>query len=1243
MRHCGHEGCNYSSPFSGNVTRHMRSCRFNVPRRSAAEFCVQCNKSVPNLSEHVKTHSVPGSSQPQVPDGAGGADPDFYVVRATANGEVKLLRKNFPHGLSLNLDFHEVLVEDVQKLLVRELQETAALKIKLCLKTLIDRPSENEESYHERVVGSNAIAHSATKFYEVTRLSNLQKLVLKMVLDLLLSLENFVTTSSGISLSHCTGLDVTLLRTVSKKIGSKRSDNHRADRLEPAWISRHVNRGNLIIMPEMPGYEGCCLSQAAVYHTLSKRDRSSPSAFLKQFDAFREVKQDLTLSDFSEFVRANRLSFRKLQFIILRYEGNELVPMGRVGSGPNLKHIVVYSQIGNEDTLHALPVASFVKLVGRTQHGRRSYSCPFCLIQTSSIDVYTRHRRQCEVDPNESGSAPVPQKKLFPRQEAAYVEFDNFNSKFEPDIHVYWDSECILASPSSANGTLDVEEEHEVFSVSCIVLDVPQHRVMYSEYFESNSDADAAQQFLNFLYSVKPKLVNYLNRHEKLSADQRRAAFEKLKMSSDYCHICEVAFDHSSDPPFSSAGSDSAVGLIDGEPEIDSDGELVHNVGASSVEAMKEYQRKRRVVDHCHKSGKVLGLAHASCNINRNKRRLIIPVLSHNGTAYDHNIVIRALHESRWGTSNTKIKLLAKNAEKIREIGLSVFRFRDSLEHLKGSLSSCTEQFLEGNHDYGILKQIVAAHFPLAAEGAHKLINGKLTFPFSIMNSRENLFNFELKNLAPKHFTSKLTGREGTLEDVNAMHGLASEFGLRSLKEVGKLYVLSDAALLAECFVAYARNVRSVFGLSPSNFISASSVVYNAYLYNSKERLPLLCDNQMYDFVRSSFSGGLAGCNDRKASSAFYTFDERTCPEYSEHQKHIVCLDWNCLYPTCSRYLLPAGGFEWMDEDSLKLMEAHLTRTSDPSVPDEYSLNGDEESDNTGKYSCILEVDGHYPDCEDLHHRLGDFPPIFTRRTVHWDQLSPTTRKLYNDDPRTYAESERLIASLLPLRHERVNLDILYYAVSVGFVVTKIWAGLRFHQRPLLKKFMEKLCHLRKTAKTQLQAKIMKDFSNSLVGKLIQNPELYVETRIFRVNESLGKRLNYGHLIHIDPLGKDLVMAQFRPSTVKCRSPVAVGATVLSLSKLYLLFLWDVLNHHWNECRPLYYDTDSLCVSFMSTNFVSDFKKISNIMDFSNLNPTNQMYSTARKNSFGLLKSDTGEQAISQVVALRSKSGFLCV
>ena len=73
----------------------------------------------------------------------------------------------------------------------------------------------------------------------------------------------------------------------------------------------------------------------------------------------------------------------------------------------------------------------------------------------------------------------------------------------------------------------------------------------------------------------------------------------------------------------------------------------------------KQYNNYKKVVEHCHYTGKYRGAAHSICNLRYQEQREI-PVVLHNGSNYDFHLIIEELAEE----FRTDMKCLGENTEK---------------------------------------------------------------------------------------------------------------------------------------------------------------------------------------------------------------------------------------------------------------------------------------------------------------------------------------------------------------------------------------------------------------------------------------------------------------------------------------------------------------------------------------------------------------------------------------------------
>ena len=126
--------------------------------------------------------------------------------------------------------------------------------------------------------------------------------------------------------------------------------------------------------------------------------------------------------------------------------------------------------------------------------------------------------------------------------------------------------------------------------------------------------------------------------------------------------------------------------------------------------------KDRKVIDHCHYTGKYRGAAHSSCNL-RYRIPDYIPVVFHNLAGYDAHLFIKELAKH-----TTKIGVIAKNIENYISFSVKVevdkfidkagktvlnekskkieLRFIDSFKFMSSSLDSLVNNLAEGGHEF---------------------------------------------------------------------------------------------------------------------------------------------------------------------------------------------------------------------------------------------------------------------------------------------------------------------------------------------------------------------------------------------------------------------------------------------------------------------------------------------------------------------------------------------------------------
>ena len=119
----------------------------------------------------------------------------------------------------------------------------------------------------------------------------------------------------------------------------------------------------------------------------------------------------------------------------------------------------------------------------------------------------------------------------------------------------------------------------------------------------------------------------------------------------------------------------------------------------------------------------------------------------------------------------------------------------------------------------------------------------------------------------------------------------------------------------------------------------------------------------------------------------------------------------------------------------------------------------------------------------------------------------------------------------------------------------------------------------------------------------------------------------------------ELVMVRGARLKVKLDKPIAVGFTILEISKLIMYrFYYEYLKAKYVErCTLLFTDTDSLCCLIETQDLYEDMSENLDHFDTSNFASNHAQYSTQNKRVLGKFKSETGSSPPKEFVGLRAK------
>ena len=216
------------------------------------------------------------------------------------------------------------------------------------------------------------------------------------------------------------------------------------------------------------------------------------------------------------------------------------------------------------------------------------------------------------------------------------IKFRNLRNMMTVPVVIYADFECYQ------KGGAHIPSGYGIYIKSI------DDSVYKSRYISRTFDGNVPKEFLEQVISIRNEF-DALPDWDMIFTKQDELRYESTKI----CWICH-------------------------EPTVEKDDE----------------QKRNKVRDHCHFTGRFRGAAHNECNLNL-KRYKFIPVLFHNMTGYDSHLFIKAfsdLDEKPDGIpENTeKFKMLSLKKHKCSEI-----KFLDSFKFKAKSLDKLVKELTE--------------------------------------------------------------------------------------------------------------------------------------------------------------------------------------------------------------------------------------------------------------------------------------------------------------------------------------------------------------------------------------------------------------------------------------------------------------------------------------------------------------------------------------------------------------------
>lgn len=315
---------------------------------------------------------------------------------------------------------------------------------------------------------------------------------------------------------------------------------------------------------------------------------------------------------------------------------------------------------------------------------------------------------------------------------------------------------------------------------------------------------------------------------------------------------------------------------------------------------------------------------------------------------------------------------------------------------------------------------------------------------------------------------------------------------------------------------------------------------------------------------------------------------------------------------------LPLKDFEWMTEDEISHFDINSA-----------NLDGD-----TG---YIIECDLKYP--KKLHSKHSNLPLAPEVLQINFENLSPyAKRSLIQSDGKTTYSDVKLTATFHDRNDYVLHCKNLKLYLDLGMKLKKIKRILKFTQDTFLAKYIQKCTEARQNSATKFESSQFKKLANCVYGKTMQNVRDYITVKLHTKRESalkaIAKHTYKNHTI----LSENLVQTNHFSPTIIHDKPIAIGVSILELSKNIMFDFW--YNKMTKNCPSQFdlgmSDTDSFL--FKVTKPDEFWYHIDQYMDYSNYPKYHIDFDEANKAQLGYFKNELGgELKCTEYIGLRPK------
>ena len=650
--------------------------------------------------------------------------------------------------------------------------------------------------------------------------------------------------------------------------------------------------------------------------------------------------------------------------------------------------------------------------------------------------------------------------------ESGFSDFDLINREEEEEEKE--DTRSGKGQKGQKKPKTEKEAEHRILTFGFVIVSSDNKVLLQQSHQPVQSDKDIEEDkgraaFIEALLDLEPRIAKYRKWDDKPEPTEREL---DNFLFSERCCICKDLFDFSVQvypdcylPAIMRRGLINDRRILSDIAKQDRDMiSLIHHHHLKSSYASDGRSR-------------YIGPAHMKCNTQLERSVNKTKVLLHNFSGYDCALITRGLSKNKrvWHLS-----ALSYNTNKIRAIYCNSFIICDSLSHIRSSISKLSQNLVDANHTFPILRQcdlILKANDDISDDEAEEapafivdeekfeLMKKKSCFPYSLATSisaLEKYTEFPEKRL----FYNDITEEDIEDEVYKTGQKVFSLFQCEDLFQFMLIYMMIDIFLLAEIFLHYQDTMAGLFdGLQCSHYLTLPSFCEAAAMYKTQLKLPYIIDNRMYCTLERTVRGGfsfsaLKMCRSRDAT-----------PWWPQH-RHLLYLDCVSLYPFVMQAKIGYKDYRFLTSAELE---------SFPTNPLDVDADG-----KKGYFVCCT-FDFSDPKCQEL---MQDWPFLPYLTSKNFDELSPFSQHLHRKHGKVGKNTERwktfpkLVADMSQRTLYWCHIKVSQLAVKLGIKVSPVQHCIEFTQDNILAPYLDLCIKARGAAKNTFERQAFKELMN---------------------------------------------------------------------------------------------------------------------------------------------------------------------